>query len=380
MAGPSRVKVYKFLSYKVFDQGRDKILTRDEVKIRSGGDKYRTLTAQEWTKFVATPAVQNRYKFITIDREMSAHNITRALEIDPSILTSIIRQMNGTGNVVLVLEDHFKKYGSAEHSRSRLKLGQWESEFQSYHETAVKASNGVKVRALAHYLFHSDAIKTFESFVPAAKKTKDTRSNALAAMDAILANSKQLMALIHISSLSTFIFAKKNIKYVLEATLTDGLIRGEADCDKYAALYVHLGEKMGWKVKLYKFNNHVAVIFENSSLPGGRVVVEPTTGLIVDTDFYMRDPRIGCLKLGFPISTFEQEPETIVASVYLQEANDLLEKRKYKEAIRYMKLVEQLQPNDPSLYVTMMSFLMEAGKPEELERYRKKLIKLISEK
>ena len=179
------------------------------------------------------------------------------------------------------------------------------------------------------------------------------------------------------------------MEYSLEKQLTDGLLNLQTDCDKYAALYVHLAKRKGWNINVFLLNNHTTVAFNNSLFPQGRIFVESTDGQVVDMDLYKQKLQIPCLHLGAPDSSFIKSPEKIIVSTIIQKINDLLEKVEgtEKETIedkknleKYMLLANKLAPNDPSLLILSQMVFSVLGNKQKSEEYRQKLIKYIFKK
>ncbi len=337
----AKIADYQLENYHIADTNGDRLVERGEASIlepNSSNPKARALTDAEWNQFSHLTRPLQKLNLLPIHRDcLDGDAITQALTRNPKILASLIREMGGVGYVTLALEKSLSPVSNETAAQARTMLQQWESEFKTYY-ARVQQDSGYQDALIDVGLNYSNAEKTRRAFV-------NRGSGKLTTSDS------QKAALAQILTLSAFIFSVHKLGYSLEDTLTHALTSSKkTDCDRFAGLFVHFAALMGWKIKLYMFNNHVAIVFLDARLPSGRVLIESTNGKIVDPDFYIRNPQITCLQIGLPLSSFEQNPETIVTGVYVQKANDLMDARKFKEATRYLELVDQLQPNDFSTY------------------------------
>lgn len=383
MAPPT--PVYTFGPFRVTDDMNDKFLYPTEVTIKvdkpaPGQSPYRPLTDKEWGKFMAIPQVRQRKLIPLAPPILTGENILYALRTHPAALQPIIEAMGGVGYVVLALEAHLGQHPQPETlAQAQQKLRQSERDFVAYYEQVKAAPTNVFIPGfIPHIFFHGDATETWMAWVPEAKRTGDPRQDASLAIEEMASRPQALEVLKKVIAIGSFVFGKMQLQYDLEKTLGDALTNGKCDCDKFAALYAHYGRLIGLEVKLYKFNNHVAVIVDNPSLPGGRVVVESTSGIVVDPTFYYRvDPPIASLHVGFPLAIFESPSSGVVASVLVQEINDLMEAGKAREAVPFFELLEKIEPRNPNVLVLGQILYAEIGDAKKTEACRLKAVHLL---
>jgi len=363
--------------YRVSDRFSDAVIFRDEVQKEGKTGSYIAVSDSEWKKFSQSKEVKSR--FTVVDRSsLTGKTIVEVLNKNPATLTAIIDEMGGEAYVTLALEDHFSTGKQSRLGAATKTLKSWELEIKVFYE-ASKAIPPTTLVAqyVSQILCHSDAINVMRSFVPKGALTGDDRIDAVHALKQILSKPKLVELFREIITVQQFIFSQKGLKYSFEKTLTDGLIDGELDCDKFTALAVQLGKAIGLQFDIYAFNDHVTLAVVHDELPSKSLMIESTDGYIVDQENYIASKHFSCLKMGIPISHFKNPSERIIASVFIQEINDLMAKQKPKDALPLMSLVEKLRPDDPSVLMLFQMLLVEAGDVKGAEAYRMKLINLI---
>lgn len=430
---------YELFGYRVADQYCDGLLSRGEVQIEieDQPDKYRELTPGEWKKFAESKAVRYLFGFTPIEKNnLDGETIIRALETNPAVIPDIIEEMDGVGYVILTLEGYLFDIPADKTAKAKEELRKWKSDFVEYFNSVSEAPTHIKEQIVGAVI---EISKQRTNDMGEEAKTADT---LLQNGENNFRNPKILEALSKFITIPGFIMTMKGVTYKENGMLTDAILDKKTDCDRYAALYTHLAQKVGLNLKLYIFNDHVTVIFEDKDLPGGRIIFEVTDGYIIDIETYKNSDAIACLDVGLPASAFERNTETIINSPIMQYVNDMSDsiggktqppiaksttrnqrfvdelnldelhselpqvdmllqmargiapliqykdesetsitekEKRYNEAIKYLKILERIRPNDLSLYMLGQIICLEAGKERERESWRKKIVDLIEQ-